>query len=61
MFLLNTPVNSCGDVGMVTSDFVGLLPDIEMNDTSSPAIKHRPGKQLRFICRHGHNIYPGQA
>ena len=31
-------------VGTVNSDFVGFLPDIEMNDTSSPAIKHRPSK-----------------
>ena len=53
LLLLNIPVNSCGHVRMVTSDSVGLLPNIEMNDTSSPAIKHHPGKQLRHICMGG--------
>ena len=38
----NVLVNSCGHIGTVTSDFMGLLPDIELNDTSSPATKHRP-------------------
>ena len=33
--------------------FVGLLPDIEMIDTSSPAIKHRPSKQPGLISRGG--------
>ena len=31
-------VNSYGHIRMVTSYFVGLLPDIEMNNTSSPTI-----------------------
>ena len=35
--LLNLPVNSYGHVGTVFSNFVGLLPNIEMNDTQSPA------------------------
>ena len=48
LFLLNIPVNSYGHVGLVTSDFVGLLPDIGMNDTSSPANKHCP-KQLSYM------------
>ena len=30
---LNDPVNSYGHVSMVTSDFVELLPTIEMNKT----------------------------
>ena len=46
LMLLNIPVNSYGHVGMVASDFVGLLPDIEMNDTSSPAIRHA---QVNFV------------
>ena len=46
--LFNVPVNCHGHVETATSDFVGLIPDIEMDDTSSSAInKHRPGKQLR--------------
>ena len=53
LLLLNIPVNSYGHVGTVTSNFVGLLPNMEMNDTSSPAIKQRPSKQLRLIYRDG--------
>ena len=30
LLLFNVPVNSYGNVGTVTSDFVELLPDIEM-------------------------------
>ena len=37
--LLNIPVNIYGHVGTVSSDFVRLLPDIEMNETPSPANK----------------------
>ena len=51
--LLNVPVNNYGHVGTTTSYLVGLLPDIEMNNTSSPAIKHRPSKQQRLIYRGG--------
>ena len=32
LLLLKVPVNSYGHVETVTSDFVSLLPDIEMND-----------------------------
>ena len=53
LILLNFPVNSYNHVGTVASDFVGLLPNIEMNDTTSPAIKHRSSKQLWLICRDG--------
>ena len=42
LLLLNVPVKSYGHVGTVTSDFVGHLPNIEMNDTSSPAFKGSP-------------------
>ena len=42
VLLLNIPVHSYGHVGMVTSNFVGLLLDTEMNDTLSPAIRHPP-------------------
>ena len=38
--LLNIPVNSNDHVWMVASGFVGLQPDVEMNDISSPAITH---------------------
>ena len=38
LLLLNVTVNSCGHVGMAISDFVELLPKIEMYETSSPAI-----------------------
>ena len=31
--LLSIPVNGYGHVGTLTSGFVGILPDIEMNDT----------------------------
>ena len=33
--LLNIPVNNNGHVGKIASDFVRLLPNNEMNDTSS--------------------------
>ena len=49
--LLNVPVNSYGHVGTVAFDFVGLLPDIEMNFTPSPAILPHPSKQLWLIRR----------
>ena len=42
VLLLNVPVHSYGHVETVSSNFVGLLLDTEMNDTLSPAIKHRP-------------------
>ena len=48
--LLNVPVNSYGHVEAVASDFLGLVPDTETNDTSSPAIQHHPSKQLWLIC-----------
>ena len=48
---LQVPVNSYGHVVMVASNFVELIPDIGMNDTSSPAIQHCLSKQLWFICR----------
>ena len=51
MLLLNVSVNSYGHVGMVAFDFMGLLLDIEMNNTQRPAIQHCP--KLRFICRDG--------
>ena len=51
LLLLNVPVNGYGHVGMAISDFVGLLPDIKMTDTSSPAFKLRPSKLLSLICR----------
>ena len=38
-----------GHVGMFTSGFVGLLPNIEMNDAPSPAVKCCPSKRLRLI------------
>ena len=41
LLLLNVPVNS-KHVGTITSDFVGRLYDIEMNGTTSPAIKVTP-------------------
>ena len=47
--LLNVLVNSYGHVGKVTFDTVELLTGIEMNDTSSLAIKHCPCKQLWLI------------
>ena len=34
-----------GHVGRVASELLGLLPDIEMNDTSRPAIQHCQSKQ----------------
>ena len=37
LMLLNISVNSYGHAGTVASDFVGLLPDSEMDDTSSLA------------------------
>ena len=36
VLLLNVPVNIYGHVGTVISEFVGLLPDIEMNNSKSP-------------------------
>ena len=43
-----------GHVGTtVTSHIGGLLLDIEVNDTTSPAIKHRPSKQLRLGSKSG--------
>ena len=44
LMLLNVQVNSYGHVGTCTvaSVFVELLLEIEMNDTSSPAIHLRP-------------------
>ena len=36
LLLLNVPVNSCDYVGTVTSDFVGLLHDIEMQLSTIP-------------------------
>ena len=51
LMFLNIPVNSYGHAGTVTSYFVGLLPYIEMNETSSPAIQHQPSIQLRLTCR----------
>ena len=39
--VVNVQVNSYCHVETVTSDFVRLLSDIEMNDIPSPAIKHR--------------------
>ena len=44
LLLLNVPVNSYGHVGVVISNFVGPVPGIEMNDTQSSEIKHRPSK-----------------
>ena len=38
LLLLDILVNSYGRVGRVDSGFVGLIPAIEMNDTSSPAL-----------------------
>ena len=49
--LLNLPVKSYDQGGMVTSDFVGLFPNIEMNDTPSPAIKHCPRKRLKVYMQ----------
>ena len=51
LLLLNVPVNSYCHVGTVTSDFVGLLPDFEMNDTHRPAMKHRSSKRIKLIGR----------
>ena len=61
LMLLNVAVNSYGHVGTVASDFVGLQPDIEMNDTTSPAIQYRPGTQVRLIWRDSPTTIPGQA
>ena len=49
--------------GQSPPNFVGLLPIIEMNDNSSPAIQHHSSKQLRIICRGWSNVttLPGQA
>ena len=43
---------------MVDPDFVELLPDIEMNDTQSPAIKHRP--KVSVLKKSGGGI-PGRC
>ena len=40
LLLLNVPVKSYGHVGTVTSDFVGLLPNIEMNDSRGTQIAY---------------------
>ena len=53
LIMFNVPVNSFFHDGTGTFHFGGLLPDIEMNETPSPAIKHRPSKQPRLICRDG--------
>ena len=53
---------SCRDV---TSNFMGLLPDIEMKWHLKPCTKHHPSKQLRLLWRGGltlsHTTHPGQA
>ena len=51
LLLLNVPVNSYGHIGTVASGFVELLNNVEMNDTSSPAINNRTSKQLRLNCK----------
>ena len=62
LLLLNIKVNSYGHVGTVTSAFVGLLTDIELNDTQSPAIKYRPVNSYGLYTRTvQHTTYPGQA
>ena len=40
-------------VRTVASEIVGILPNIEAKDTSSPAMHHRPSNQLRSICEDG--------
>ena len=51
-----------GDCGYVfflfNTEFVGLLPDTEMNDSLSSSVKHHPTKQPRFIQKF---TYTGQA
>ena len=49
LFYYCLTVNSYGHVGTVTSNFVGLLPNIKMNVTSSPAIKHYPSKVYAYM------------
>ena len=46
-------LRSCRDV---TSNFVGLLPDIEMKWHLKPCMKHHPSKQLRLLWRGGLTI-----
>ena len=58
LLLLNVPINRYGHVGTIASYFMGLLPDIEMNDTPIPAINHCPSKQLGAGR---HIIYTGQT
>ena len=48
--VLNVPVIRYCHVRTVTSDCVGVLPDVKMNDTSCPTNKHRRSKQLRRTC-----------
>ena len=48
--LLIVTVNKYGHIGMVTSNFVGLLPDIEMSDIPSTAKSSIPVKLLSLYA-----------
>ena len=48
--LLKVIVN--GHVGIVATNFLGLQTDIEMNDTQSPAIQHRPSKHAGLVVHY---------
>ena len=65
VLMLYVPVNSYGHAGTSLPISWDFYPALRWNDTSSPAQKHHPSKQLRLLWRGGltlsHTTHPGQA